>query len=193
MANVDSKQLDQIMKWLAEAGKLDPKRAQRRGHLRDKAVHEMQTFGKAYQVAIKDLKSQLLTDAHSLETAQKTAREMGAPLDGPLLEDLKGALALLEQAWRDINPLRQLEAAMKSANDWDPESPKHDELKAAIYHLLVFKNHITSKNGQTPLKDYDKELNDVSKDVSAEKDNNLKAKLESNLSKVEKLSGSLDW
>src|SRR5262249_7365362 len=152
MANVDSKQLDQIMKWLAEAGNLDPKKAQRRGELRDKAVLHMQTFGKTYEAAIKDLKSQMLTDAHSLETAQKTAREMGAPLDGPLLEDLKGALALLKQAWHEINLHRQLEAAVISTNDWDPESPKHDELKAAIHHLLVFKNHITSKNGQTALK-----------------------------------------
>jgi hypothetical protein len=42
--------------------------------------------------------------------------------------------------------------------------------------LKVFKNHITSENGQTALKEYDQQLNAVSRDVAAEKDNNLKAK-----------------
>jgi hypothetical protein len=82
---------------------------------------------------------------------------------------------------------------VKSASIWDPESPKNNDLKAAIHHLKAFKNLITSKNGQTALKEYEQQLNAVFKDVAAEKDKNLKAKLKSSLSKVEKLSGSLDW
>jgi hypothetical protein len=193
MAKIDSKQLDQMAKLFAQAAKLGAEKAKERGAVRDKAVHQIETFGKTYQGVIKDLKAQMTTDQNGLTTARKTAREKGARLDGPLLKHLESALALLKEAQRDINPHEELEGAVKSANAWPPESSKHGELKAAIQHLATFKKLLTSKNGQTALKEYEKQLDAVFKDLAAEKDPKLKAMLKSNLSKIGKLSNRLDW